>query len=192
MAEPGHNSELTDKERRALRMHHIRQIQAQKARVDEQRASYNQLRKTAKADGFKLSEIDAGLRLLELDDQSIFVDEIRELYGIAEDFGVLPKGDQLDMFADRRPIEDRAYDEGLAAGLGGKDRSPSYGPESAAGQAWMRGYDDGQQQMRDDLQSAMEKKNAAANEPEDDPFPDEASDDDDGDSNVVAMNTAAE
>lgn len=177
MADMGHNSQLTDKERRALRMHHIRLVQAAEAKVAEARAVKTQLRTEAKKDGFKKLEIDAGVRLLELDDESIFIDEIRELYGIAEDFGILPK-DQADLFQDRRPIEERAYDEGLAAALAGRDRNAPYGVDSGAGQEWLRGWDDGQAEMRDQLQSAMEKKNAAleAEEAEFEPELDETTD----------------
>lgn len=51
---------------------------------------------------------------------------------------------QIEMFdEDRTPIEERAYDEGLAAGKLRKDMSNPYGLESAPGQAYQRGFNDG-------------------------------------------------
>ena len=160
MAQAGHNSSLTDKERRALRMHHIKAVAAENAKVKAANDDRKKVKGLAKADGFKMSEIDAGVRLMEMEDTDIFMSEIAELYGIAQDFGVIPAA-QMDFFEDRRPLVDRAKDEGLAAGLQGKDPVSPYGSGSAEDQAWMAAWHEGQEEMRTQLQSAMEKRNAA-------------------------------
>jgi len=77
------------------------------------------------------------------------------------------------------PLDDRAYEEGIAAGLQGKDPTAPYDAASSPGQRWLQGWHEGQRQMRDDLLAAMEKRNAAKDEliksadNADDPFADE-------------------
>jgi ribosome modulation factor len=164
-AQTGHNSgELTPAEKSALRMHHIRQLLGIADRLKPIMEERKKARALAKADGFKLSEIDAGLRLATMDDQNIFVEEIKELIEIAKAFNALPPGEQGDLFPDRRPVEERAFDEGKVAGLAGKDPDPLYDASSDMGQAWMKGWHEGQRIMREDLLSAMEKKNAQKDE----------------------------
>lgn len=157
----GHNSgELTANERAALRMHHVRKLldigEKLKPIFEERKTA----RATAKADGFKLSEIDAAIRLATMDDTSIFVDEIKELIAIAQAFNALPPGEQGDLFPDRRPKDERCFDEGRVAGLAGKNPEPPYGADSEQGQQWLSGWHEGQRIMREDLEAAMLKRNA--------------------------------
>jgi ribosome modulation factor/uncharacterized protein (UPF0335 family) len=176
----GHNSgELSASERAALRMHHIRAL----LKVEEDMKPLRDLRKKirgeAKGDGFKLAEIDAGIRLATMEDQSIFVAEIKELIDIARHFNALPPGENGDLFPDPRPLDEKRYDEGKQAGLEGKNPESPYGPDSPDGQQWLKGWHEGQRIMRDDLQAAMEKRNRAKDEliksgaDNDDPFPEE-------------------
>ena len=66
---------------------------------------------------------------------------------------------QIELFADdRTPIEDRAYDEGLAAGkMRKEDATNPYGMDSAAGQAWQRGMNDGTEFINKELASQFEE-----------------------------------
>lgn len=170
----GHNSELTADERSALRMHHIQAL----LRVDEAmkplRDERKKIRSTAKGDGFKVTELDAGVRLATMEDVSIFVQEIHELIEIAKAFNALPPGEQGDMFPDRRPANEKAFDEGKVAGMEGKNPEPPYGADSKKGQKWLEGWHDGQRVMREDLQAAMEKRNAinanSGDDEDDEPF----------------------
>lgn len=181
MSEAGHNSALTPSERAALRMHHIRSLLGISDKLKPIMDERKKARALAKADGFKLSEIDAGIRLATMEDQSIFVDEIKELIEIAKAFNALPPGEQGDLFPDRRPVDERCFDEGKVAGMEGKNPDSPYGADSEQGQSWLKGWHDGQRIMRDDLQAALEKRNAANDGDEiikgadggDDPFGDE-------------------
>lgn len=177
----GHNSgELTPNERAALRMHHVRkllEIADQLKPILEERKS---ARATAKADGFKLSEIDAAIRLATMEDQSIFVAEIHELIAIAQAFNALPPGEQGNLFPDRRPKDEQAFEEGRQAGLAGKNCDPPHSMETELGQRWIAGWHEGQRIMREDLEAAMTKRNAAAAKDElikgsgdEDPFEDD-------------------
>lgn len=175
MSEPGegHNSALTPDQRSALRMHHVKRLLDIDAEMAPLRQRRKELRAEAKGDGFKLSEIDAAIRLATMEDTSIFVSEIKELIEIAKAFNALPPGEQGDLFPDRRPVDERCFDEGKVAGLAGKNPEPPYGADSENGQAWMRGWHEGQRIMRDDLKAAMEKKMAAQAEDADPDFPDD-------------------
>lgn len=178
----GDNSkELTATERAALRMHHVRKLLDIADRLRPIMEERKSARATAKADGFKLSEIDAALRLATMEDLTIFVDEIKELIDIARAFNALPPEGQGDLFPDLRPVDERCFDEGKVAGMAGKNPEPPYGIDHPNGQAWMKGWHEAQRIMREDLESAMTKRNAASAAAElikggdesDDPFPDE-------------------
>lgn len=59
---------------------------------------------------------------------------------------------QFEMFdKDRAPIEERAYEEGLAAGKLRKPNQNPYGADSKAGQEWQRGFNDGTAFINKDL-----------------------------------------
>lgn len=150
----GHNTELTPEERSALRMHHLRQL----AEVDEEiqplQDRRKKIRKLAKADGFSMKEIDAAYECMGMEDQSIFVDRIEWMIDIAKSFNALPAGTQADLFADRRPADERQYEQGKADGLAGKDAPP------ADNQHALRGWHDGQAILKSALQKQMEKANA--------------------------------
>lgn len=176
----GHNSkELTANERAALRMHHVRQLLDVQERLKPIFEERKKMRATAKADGFKLTEIDAAIRLATMEDQSIFVAEIHELIAIAQAFNALPPGEQGNLFPDRRPKDDQAFEEGRQAGLAGKNCDPLHGTETELGQRWIEGWHEGQRIMREDLEAAMLKRNAAAKDElikgtaDEEPFPDE-------------------
>jgi ribosome modulation factor len=178
----GHNSkELTANERAALRMHHIRQLLQVEKDMQPLRDLRKKIRAEAKGDGFKLTEIDAGMRLATMEDPTIFVAEIHELIAIAQAFNALPPGEQGDLFPDRRPKDEQAFEEGRQAGLAGKNCDPLHGAETDLGQRWIAGWHEGQRIMREDLETAMTKRNAAASDElikgsasEDEPFPEAA------------------
>lgn len=159
----GDNSgELTPEQRSVLRMHHITRLLQVDDEMKPLRDRRKKIRAEAKGDGFKLAEIDAGIRLATMEDQAIFVQEIHDLIEIARAFNALPPGEQGDLFPDRRPKLERRFDEGKVSGLQGKEPEPPYGADSEDGQEWMKGWHEGQRVMRDELEAAMLKKNAKA------------------------------
>lgn len=156
----GHNSgELTAAESRALMFHHFNLIEAQKLKVKAEQDALKKLRKAAKADGLVMADLDFMARCADLEDPTIAPDELRRRAEIASWFA-LPVNFQPDMFTDRMPLEDRAYEEGVAAGLQGKNPEAPYDAASTAGQRWLQGWHEGQRQMREDLEAAMSKRNA--------------------------------
>lgn len=160
-ADVGHNSgELTPAEGRALMFHHFRLIEAQKVVVKAAQDDLKKLRKTAKADGLVMADLDFMARCADLEDPTIAPAELKRRAEIASWFA-LPVNFQPDMFTDRMPLDDRAYEEGIAAGLQGKDPVAPYDQASGTGQRWLQGWHEGQRQMRDELVTAMTKKNSA-------------------------------
>lgn len=161
--ETGHNSagsELTPAESRALHYHHFNAIEKQKAIVKAAQDDLKKLRKTAKADGLVMADLDFMARCAALEDPSIAPAEILRRAEIASWFA-LPVNFQPDMFTDRMPLDERAYEEGIAAGLQGKDPTAPYDQTSGTGQKWLQGWHEGQRQMRDELESAMTRRNSA-------------------------------
>ncbi len=165
MTTAGHNSStLSAAEARALHFHHFNAIQAQKDVVKSASDVLKKLRKTAKADGVVMADIDYMARCAALEDPEIVPAELARRAEIASWFA-LPVNYQVDMFTDRAPIEDRAFEEGKSKAQRNGDPVPPYDAASAAGQAWMNGWHEGQRIMRDDLQAAMEKKNTQKTKP---------------------------
>lgn len=161
-AGPGHNSrELTAEERKALFFHHFRKIADQKAKVDAERAEFNRLRRVAKADKIILGDIDFALRCAELEDDSIVPAELKRQVEIAAWFA-LPVEFQADLFGENRPIDDRAEQEGEAAGLKGEDCNPPY--DGPTGQRWLKGWHKGQAVLLQHLTSAQDKVDAESDE----------------------------
>lgn len=163
MAEAGHNSGTTEADQRAARrMIFVEKLLSIQAKMEPLLKERKQVRAEAKGE-FKLSEIDAAIRLATMEDQSIFVDEIKELIAIAQAFNALPPGEQGSLFPDRRDADEKAFDDGKTAGINGKSAEVPYGfkPEK-----WVEGWHAGQAIRRDELQRDMEARNAASsNEP---------------------------
>ncbi|MCA0032724.1 hypothetical protein [Mesorhizobium sp. B263B2A] len=72
----------------------------------------------------------------------------------------IPVNTQLDMLVDLAPLEERAYQDGLDAGLRGDTLSNPFNPLSAEGQAFEKGWHDGQGA----LFAGIKKKEEAASD----------------------------
>lgn len=152
----GHNSELTDDERKVLFMSHYRNIAAQEAKVTEQKKALSKPRKLAKADGIVLRDMDFALRCAEVDDDTIIPDELKRQLDIAEWFG-LPIGSQRDLFQIQETAEQAATKAGEVAGLKGEDGTSPHANGSQEDQWWLNGWERGQKTMRENLETAMKK-----------------------------------
>lgn len=119
-----------------------------------------------KAGGFTKADVKWAMELEDKDAVEVLATMKRRLriakmlgHGVAR---------QIEMFdEDRTPIEDRAYEEGLAAGKLRKDMSNPYGLESAAGQSYQRGFNDGTAFANKELADQFLGDDAA----DDEPFP---------------------
>ncbi|PSJ60775.1 hypothetical protein [Pseudaminobacter soli (ex Li et al. 2025)] len=160
-ATAGHNSnELTENERKALFFHHLRKRMEHNANLAEINAEKKADAKIAQADGQVIGDIDYAIKALNADDKATVTDRFIAAGEILSWLGLTP-GFQSDMFRDRAPAVDRIEKDGELAGLAGRDPKSPYDTGSNEDLAWMRGWDNGQQIMRDNLEAAMTKRNAA-------------------------------
>lgn len=146
-AGPGHNSQMTDDQRQGLtRQHSTRYFSLLQAKKDADAALKNHA-KIIKSDlgdnGLLMIKL---LKDLETDEgEARFRAEMEAKAQVARWAG-MPIGQQGNLFEeDRRPIEDRALEEGKAAGMSGKDAKPPYAPGHPGYDRWMEGWHKGQE-----------------------------------------------
>lgn len=142
-------------------LRHIKEIRSNIAtEMGDAKDVYDRIKR---AGGFTKGDIKWAIELEEKDAAEVIATMERRVriakmlgHGIAR---------QIEMFSeDRTPIEDRAYDEGLAAGKMRKDGANPYGIDSAAGQAWQRGMNDGTAFANRDLLAQFETSETGSTE----------------------------
>lgn len=161
MSKIGDNSrELTDLEEKSLFFHHLRKDAQHQAIIKAAQAARKADRKLAQADGVVLADMDYGQRAMSADDKGTIT--ARHLQQSKINFWLgLTSGFQSDLFIDRAPGLERIEAEGERAGYLAAERPGPYEKGSDEAAAWDRGYDRAQAVMRDNLESAMNKVNAA-------------------------------
>lgn len=162
----GHNGahKLTDGESRALTLHHKRLYEAAEALVEKAKADRKAVADLAKADLGKGALADIKDLIAAGDEKKIKAKLDRELR-IARWSGI-PIGFQVDMFADRRPAEEKWAEEGSTAGMAGEVCQPPAHLSPSAVQVWIEHWHAGQAI----LASAFGKKRAEPSPPPDDGF----------------------
>lgn len=140
------------------------EIKDRKSSIGEEMAEIKEAYERLKPLGFTKGDIKFAMELEEKDAGDIIATMQRRIR-IAKMFGH-GLARQFDMFdQDRTPLEDRAYEEGLAAGKLRKDATNPYGADSKPGQRWQAGLNDGHTFANKDLSHVMEEA--------EEPFPDE-------------------
>lgn len=155
-----HNTDLTPLERQALFGHHVRKDLELEARIAALKAEKKAARKIATNDGFPSSKMDHYTKALSADDKQKPVDKHRSEKENLIWLGLIHDEPNGDLLADRATKEQRIFAAGQALGLVGGDRVSNYDGGSADDKTWLSGYDDGQRILRDNLESAMNKRNA--------------------------------
>lgn len=156
----GHNSrELTEAEEKALFFHHVRKDIAHQAAIKAAQDARKPDRKMAQADGFALSDLDYAIKAMNAEDKVTITDRYGMHGKVLHWLGLLP-GYQSDFFADRAPAIERIEKQGELAGLAAGERESGYEKGCEEDLVWLRGYDAGQAIVRDNLESAMTKRNA--------------------------------
>jgi hypothetical protein len=183
MTAVGHNTTLNAEEHQALWSHHIRKKLDVRRRQEELKAEEKKIDADLKNDGFSKAEMKDYIDCMTTDDPQKKVDNFNMLRRNRVRLGLIQDDSKGDLLADRVTSEQMIYAAGVEAGLAALDRvSKKYQAGSTEDRAWLDGYDEGQRIARENLQSAMEKRNAAkaANTNEeppatgDDPFSDAA------------------
>ena len=138
----------------------LREIRDRKSAIGEEMAEINEAYKRLKPLGFTKADVKWAFELEEKDSGEVIATMKRRLR-IA---GMLGHGlaRQLDLLdQDRTPLEDRAYEEGLAGGKLRKDATNPYGADSKAGQRWQQGLNDGTAFANRDLSHVMSQEDPA-------------------------------
>jgi uncharacterized protein (UPF0335 family)/ribosome modulation factor len=158
----GHNSELTEAEKRALFLRGIKDLEVLVEEKNEVMSDIRNQRKRIIGYGFDPFEIDYALKLRKQEDSEM-IDRRRREAQIAR-FLNHPIGTQPDMFdeVDRTPSVDKAYQEGKIAGAQGETAKSPHSPGTEQDQSWLRGWQDGQA----DLASGFKKVETADGQPE--------------------------
>jgi hypothetical protein len=162
MSAVGHNTTLNDEERQALWGHHVSKKLAIRRAMESLKADGKKLDADAKNDGFSKAELDDYLDCMTTDDPQKKVDKFNMLKRNRIRLGLIQDDRRGDLLADRVTNEQMIYAAGVEAGLAALDRvSKKYQAGSTEDKAWLSGWDEGQRIARENLQSAMEKRNAA-------------------------------
>lgn len=139
-SKPGHNSALTDDERRALTRHHKGLYEAADALVEKAKADRTSVANLAKADLGKGAIADIK-DMIANGDEKVLKANLERTLRLARWLG-MPVGTQVNMF--EAPVEDRAAEDGRGAGMEGKACDPPRHLAVTSHQAWIGGWHDGQ------------------------------------------------
>lgn len=154
---PGHNIKTAEQklEEQVLATG-LAKIREGKSEIGEIMSDLNSVYERLKHYGFTKKDIKWALDLDQKDSGEV-LEEMRRRVRIAE---ILGHGfsRQVNLFdEDRTPIEERAYQEGYAAGLQRKQNSNAFDPTSKAGQEWQRGFNEGTATVNADLSDAVKE-----------------------------------
>ena len=152
-AKAGHNSGLDPAQERAF-IREFGAIKEAEAEVAEQKGVLSGVYKRLENAGFTKDDVKWA-KDLEKKNVSEVVATMRRRIAIATIMGHAV-GRQMDIFEkDRTPLEDAAYLEGLGAGRMRKANANPYGMETAAGQNWQKGFNEGTAEANQALAEAM-------------------------------------
>ncbi len=154
IAKPGHNSGLTpEQERMFIRL--FPALKDEESEIAEHRGKMAGIYSLADTVGIKKEDFKWA-KDLEKKNISEVIAELKRRLAIASLMGH-QVGRQFDFFdKDRTPLEDAAYLEGLGAGRLRKPNANPYGMETAAGQAWQNGHNEGSKEANIALAEAMD------------------------------------
>ena len=125
MADKGHNSKLTDDEKKALFFHHVRKEIDIAAQIKELQNIRKSQRKTAQADGITLAKLDFAIKAMAAEEKENVVDAETNRLEVLSWLNLAP-GFQADLFEDTAPALDRIKKDVERAGLLGKDGKIQY------------------------------------------------------------------
>lgn len=153
----GHNSTLTDDERRALTLHHKRLYEAADAIVEKAKAERSAVADQAKSDLGKgaLAEIKD---LIAYSDTKKLKGNVERMLRLARWLG-LPVGTQAVLF--EAAAEERAQEDGKTAGMSGLMCEPPRHLAAHAHQLWIEGWHEGQAVLASAFKKKREKDDPA-------------------------------
>jgi ribosome modulation factor len=167
----GHNSELTEADRRALLVQNMKNIQELKAAATSASGKLRQGYQKAKAEGFTKDDIDYAIRLRTAKPEEL-IEQRRRERELAK-FLNHPIGTEPDMFdePDRTPAADHAFEEGKLQGLEGEPCRPPHHFATEQSQKWIAGWHEGTaDRVRNVIKTPPEQPTGSQPAPQDDGF----------------------
>lgn len=152
-AKAGHNSGLDPAQERAF-IREFTAIQETETEMAESKGVLSGIYKRLENAGFTKEDVKWAKELQKKNVGEVVATMKRRL-AIATIMGHAI-GRQMEMFEkDRTPLEDAAYLEGLGAGRMRKANANPYGMETAAGQNWQKGFNEGTAEANQALAEAL-------------------------------------
>lgn len=134
---------MTDEQAQALFFNHKKTYAKALDEKKQTDAKFKNVCKVIKAEGSKLDDILLAIALESDEGDATLKAKIEAQLRVARWMGSAV-GTQFDMFEDRTPSVDKAFEDGKRAGLRGDDAKPPHAAASEQGQKWMHGWHNGQ------------------------------------------------
>jgi hypothetical protein len=134
---------LNDEQLQALFFQHKQKYENSLALKKKADADFKNACKLIKAEGTSIDDIQAAIEMDTEEGEARIKAGIQSKIRVARWMGA-SIGTQFEIFEDRTPAADRAYDEGKRAGMKAEARKPPYDPSTEQSRKWFEGYDAGQ------------------------------------------------
>jgi hypothetical protein len=141
--EPRPNSELTEDERRALHFRHCAEYERALQVKKLADAGLKNVGKRIKAENDSVAKCKQTIQARSPEGEATLRAEIQQTLEVLRWSGVAV-GETVEMFSDRRPADEKAFDLGKMAGLKGEKCAPPHDEGTPAGQKWIEGWGVGQ------------------------------------------------
>jgi hypothetical protein len=162
---PRKNSDLTEDERRALHFRHCAEYERALDAKKKADAGLKQVGKRIKAEDDSVAKCKKTIQARSPEGEAELRAEIAQTAKVLRWVGV-QVGETADIFADRRPAEEAAFEHGKIAGLRGETAKPPHDIGTVAHDNWLKGHAAGQESLMASFQ-----KVPVEDEPADEPKP---------------------
>jgi hypothetical protein len=148
---PRTNSELTEDERRALHFRHCAEYERALDVKKKADAAIKNVGKRIKAENDSVAKCKRTIQARTPEGEAELRAEIEETTEVLRWSGV-QVGETAEMFADRRPADEKSFEHGKIAGLRGETAQPPHDPGTPAHAKWMEGWHAGQESLSSSFQ----------------------------------------
>ena len=161
---PRKNSELTEDERRALHFRHCSEYERALAAKKTADAGLKNVGKRIKAENDSVAKCKQTIQARSPQGEAELRAEIEQTAEVLRWSGV-QVGETAEMFADRRPSDETAFEHGKISGLKGERASSPHDPGTPAFAKWMDGWQAGQASLMTSFQKlpVEDEPDASAN-----------------------------
>jgi ribosome modulation factor/uncharacterized protein (UPF0335 family) len=163
----GHNAPVTEgpeKDIASLAIGFARRIIPVDNEIDGLRGDVRSIIGEAKSAGVKAKYVKLAQKFLKAEDENVLTEEYKVILHLMKALNI-GLGHQMELFADDRPLDDRAFHQGYADGIAGKSLENPYQsgePMNRYGEGWHKA----QSEVAEAMQRRMEEQNRQREERE--------------------------